>query len=281
MRSIFSVVVLYNPSFDNIANLCKISELSTKLFIIDNSLTATNLESINNQTSIIYIKNDSNIGLAKALNIGINFCLDDQNCTHIALFDQDSEPDSEMFTKMINSLIYCKENIVAVCPEIVDIKNLSHTKIPSVQTVDIAITSGTLFSRNAFKVVGLMDETFFIDYIDYEWCLRAKSKNFKILKVKDAILFHNMGDKTFNFFGIAKPLHTNRTRHYYIIRNQLIFISRQYIPLNYKVIHFFKLFYRIPAYIFLSGDKVNTLKLIIKAFKDFFEKRSEYSIVKY
>ena len=149
-----------------------------------------------------------------------------------------------MFTKMKNSLINCNGNVVAFCPEIVDIKNSLRPNISIDQTIDIAITSGTLFSRSAFKEVGLMDETFFIDYIDYEWCLRAKSKNLKILKVKDAILYHNMGDKTINFFCIQKPLHKNNMRHYYIIRNQLIFISRRYIPLKYKLEHFFKLFFR-------------------------------------
>jgi rhamnosyltransferase len=279
--SIFSVVVLYNPSVENIVNLCKISELSTKLIIIDNSLTPINLDSINNQFSIIYKKNDLNIGLAKALNIGIKICLDDPNCTLIALFDQDSVPDSEMFEKMKRSLINCNENVVAVCPEIVDIKNFFYPDSSSVQTVDIAITSGTLFLRNAFNDVGLMDETFFIDYIDYEWCLRAKSKKFIILKVKDAILFHNMGDRTFNFFGIAKPLHLNRMRHYYIIRNQLIFISRPYIPIRYRLVHFLKLFYRVPAYILLSNDKFSTFKIIFNAFKDFLIYKSEYSMVKY
>jgi rhamnosyltransferase len=281
MINIFSVIVLYNPNPENILNLGKISQLSKKLFIIDNSNLISTLKSIEDQNSIVYIKNESNIGLAKALNIGIKFCLEDKNCTHIALFDQDSVPDALMFERMTNYLENCDPNLVAVCPEIVDVKNVYKPSIHSAEKIDIAITSGTLFVRKAFKDVGLMDETFFIDYIDYEWCLRAKSKNFDLVRVNGAILNHNMGDTFVNVFGMSKPLHANKMRHYYIIRNQLIFISRSYIPLKYRITHFLKLFYRIPAYLFFSDNKISSGKLIVSAIIDFIKKRKEYQTIRY
>jgi rhamnosyltransferase len=280
LSNIYSIVVLYNPINDNIKNLSKISKLSTKLYVIDNSDVVTDLISIDTN-NIIYIKNDFNIGLDKALNVGIKKCLADVECTHIALFDQDSIPDNLMFKNMIKYLDKCEDNVVAVSPQIIDIKQTINSTLTDIENVDVVITSGSLYPRNAFEKVGLMDETFFIDYIDYEWCLRAKSKKYKIVRINDAILYHNMGDTFINFFGISKPLHVNKLRHYYIIRNQLIFISRKYIPLKYRLIHFTKLFYRIPAYLFLSNDKISSWKLISKAFFDFFKNRKEYLEIKY
>lgn len=280
MTSISSVVVLFNPKPENLLNLSRISEFSKTLFVIDNSDVVTDLVSIQ-ANNIIYIKNEYNIGLDRALNIGIKKCLADIECTHVALFDQDSFPGPKMFENLISFLEKCDDKVVAVSPQILDLKNIKHAHLTKAENIDIVITSGTLYPRNAFEKVGLMDETFFIDYIDYEWCLRAKSLDYKIVRVYNATLFHNMGDSFINFFGASKPLHVNNKRHYYIIRNQLIFIFRPYIPFYYKVLHFFKLIYRIPAYIFFSDDKVFTVRLIIKAFKDYLNNREQYSHIKY
>ena len=280
MHTIYSVVILYNPTSTNINNIKKIYEICHKLIIVDNSDFEVSLEGFEFD-KFEYVRNNENMGLAKALNLGINRCLKSGDCTHIALFDQDSIPEKNMFVNLLLGLDGCEDAVVAVSPQIIDIKNELLPNKKESEFVDIVITSGSLYPINAFKKVGLLDETFFIDYIDYEWCLRAKSKQFKILKVYNAILYHSMGDDFVNFLGLKKPLHQNMIRHYYIIRNQLIFISRNYIPLKYRITHFFKLFYRIPAYLLLSEDRVATWKLLKKAFYDFFSNRKEYLKIKF
>lgn len=281
MNNIFSIVVLFNPTSDNLNTLKRISQMSTNVIIIDNSEVSTNLDQFLSYNNIIYVSNKINIGLAKALNIGIRKCIENENCKYIALFDQDSKPDTMMFQNMLIYLKKCDIDIAAVCPMILDLKHPANFRSKNDEIVDIAITSGTLIPKYIFEKIGLMDETFFIDYIDYEWCLRAKSKHYKVARVKDAFLYHNMGDSSINMFGIFKPIHTNKIRCYYIIRNQLIFISRIYIPIKYRLLHFLKLFYRIPAYIFLSKERYTSFKFILKAFKDFLRNREEYLKIKY
>jgi rhamnosyltransferase len=255
--------------------------MSSRVFIIDNSETETSLEQFSRYENLTYVWNKINLGLSAALNIGIKKCIESDDCTHIALFDQDSNPDTMMFQNMYSFLKKSNEGIAAVGPRIIDIKHPTTLNFSHFEIVDIAITSGTLFPRNIFEKVGLMDETLFIDYIDYEWCLRAKSKHYKIVRVNDALLYHNMGDSSINILGIFKPLHVSKIRCYYIIRNQLIFISRNYIPIKYRFIHLIKLFYRIPAYIILSNEKIKTFKFILGAFKDFIKNRDEYLQIKY
>jgi rhamnosyltransferase len=281
MYNIFSVIVLYNPTSDNLISLNRISQMSSSVIIIDNSETITNLEHFTRYENIIYVWNRINLGLAKALNIGIKKCLESNTCTHIALFDQDSNPDPMMFQNMWAYLKKTNVNLAAVGPRILDVKHPQKLNFNKAEIVDVLITSGTLFPKNIFEKVGLMDETLFIDYIDYEWCLRAKSKKYKIASVNDAFLYHNMGDSSINILGTFKPLHSSNIRFFYIIRNQLIFISRSYIPIKYRLIHFIKLFYRIPAYILLSKDKLTTCNLILKAFFDFFKNKTEYLEPKY
>ena len=281
MNNIFSVIVLFNPTRENLISIERISQLSSSVFIIDNSEVITNLDQLIRYENITYVWNKINLGLAKALNIGIKKCVENNNCTHIALFDQDSNPDPLMYQNMLSYLEKCDIDLAAVGPIILDIKHPTNLKSKKVEIIDVLITSGTLFPKNIFKKVGLMDEHLFIDYIDYEWCLRAKSKNYKIARINDAFLYHNMGDTSINIFGSFKPIHSSNVRSFYIIRNQLIFISRSYIPIKYRLIHFIKLFYRIPGYILLSKDKLITCKFISKAFSDFFKNKKEYLEPKY
>lgn len=280
MNKIYSIVVLYNPSTENIANFNKIAAISNKVILVDNSTYSTNL---GNEVApnIEYCKNDTNIGLSKALNLGIKRCIAAVDCTHIALFDQDSTPDDAMFVNLLAQLEKANNDVVAVSPQIIDVKKEKVDNIHEVDEVDVVITSGSLYSKDAFEKVGLMDETLFIDYIDYEWCLRAKSKGYKILRVNNAHLNHNMGDSFVRVLGMSKPLHTNKLRHFYIIRNQLIMLNRDYISFKWKCAHTIKLFYRIPSYIILSNNKITTIKMINKAIKDFVVNRKEYKTIKY
>jgi len=280
MNKIHSIVVLYNPTADNIENLKKIASISDKMLLIDNSEAITVLTGCD-EMNFEYIKNDENIGLSKALNLGIRKCLNNADCTHIALFDQDSVPDKNMFVRLMIELDKSDETVVAASPQILDVKNKNGQNVKETEIVDVVITSGSFYPKQALKKVGLMDETLFIDYIDYEWCLRAKSKGYKIVRVNGAHLYHNMGDSFVDFFGTSKPIHTNKLRHYYIVRNQLIMLNRDYISIKWKCVHTFKLFYRIPSYIILSNEKWTTFKFILKAIKDAFANRREYKEMKY
>jgi GT2 family glycosyltransferase len=47
------------------------------------------------------------------------------------------------------------------------------------------MSSGNLLNLAAFKQVGAYNESFFIDYVDHEYCLRLKKKRFSILTLKN------------------------------------------------------------------------------------------------
>ena len=125
-----------------------------------------------------------------------------------------------------------------------------------------------------------MDETLFIDYIDYEWCLRAIHKGYQIY-LSDSKMRHNMGDVFVKFLWMKKPYHRNKIRQYYIVRNGLIMLGRNYISWKWKCKHLFKLLYRIPMYFFLSDDKKTTVKNIKDAFNDYFTNKKLYAKYQY
>ncbi len=272
MAAIYSVIVLYNPESNNLANIEALLAQSDTLIVIDNStkeLPEKISGLLNTDSRIAYFSNNGNIGLSMALNKGIRKALEYEDCDYIALFDQDSLIQENFFPPLI-SILESRPDVISASPDVVDMRTLEEKKssVPATEyEVPVIITSGSFYRRDAFEKVGLMDETLFIDYIDYEWCFRAKSKGYQLVRVPSSVLLHNMGEKVVKFLFMEKPYHTNGVRHFYIFRNQIYMLKRNYIPLGWKATQILKFAYRVPSYILLSPHPLQTAKNIIKGIK--------------
>lgn len=273
---IYSVIILYNPDLEVNQRIDFISNECDKIIVVINSdfYMVTKNFNFKNNVHLIYL--ESNIGLAKALNIGIKECLNDVRCDFICMFDQDTIPPKNSIKLIIEKFSISDEKIGAIGHSL----NLGNSIEKFIEVQDI-LTSGTIVPRNVFEDIGLMDENLFIDYIDYEWCLRARDHRYKIYTASEFLLIHKLGDKSINFGLFKKPFHLNNIRHYYIIRNALILINRSYTPFLWKIKHFFKTAYRIPIYILYSTDKVQKALLIFRAIKDFNVNKAIYKKPKY
>jgi rhamnosyltransferase len=279
---LFSVVVLYKP--DNLVKqrlLSLANESDFLLIVVNQSTYPDELSKLSTNSKIIIL--GENLGLAKALNIGIKECLTNEDCNFIALFDQDSNISNGTLRSIEKLFLNQKDNVAAIGHYITDVKknNSNNTHLSITSIVDYTITSGTIYSRIALEKIGLMDETFFIDFIDYEWHYRAKQHGYITLIANHCRLVHNLGDNFINFFGIRKPIHTNTIRHFYITRNQMILINRNYISLKQKIIFTFKLFYRIPGYIVYSKNRWSTIRYILKGIADFVMNYKSFNKIKY
>ena len=62
----------------------------------------------------------------------------------------------------------------------------------------LLISSGSLISVETLKVVGLMRDYYFIDYVDTEWCLRAEYLGYKNFVSAQAVMRHTIGDNVLN-----------------------------------------------------------------------------------
>ena len=279
---LYSVVVLYKPDNFVKQRLLSLANESDFLFIVVNQSTYPDqLSNLTSNSKIILL--GENLGLAKALNIGIKECFTNKDCNFIALFDQDSNISKGTLRSIEKLFLNQKDKIAAIGHFITDVKiNISNNlHLPITSIVDYTITSGTVYSRSALETIGLMDETFFIDFIDYEWNYRAKQQGYITLIANHCCLIHNLGDDFINFFGIRKPIHSNTIRHYYITRNQLILINRKYISLKQKLIFTFKFLYRIPGYIVFSKNRLSTIRYIFKGIIDFVMNYKSFNNIKY
>ena len=65
---------------------------------------------------------------------------------------------------------------------------------PELREVNAVIASGGLYSVTAWESVGGFDENFFIDYADFDYCLRLRLAGWKVYQTNQVTLSHTVGN---------------------------------------------------------------------------------------
>ena len=239
MCKVAAIIVSYNPDsnlFDSINLLLNQVE---KVIIVDNASKEKYVKYIKsiNEDKIEIILNKENLGVATALNIGVRKALEN-GYEWILTMDQDSKASPDMVKKMFN--VYNsinreeRKDILSIFPNFVDERIQSieeNSNMNSYEYVDADITSGNLLRKEVFEKVGFFDDSLFIDLVDTDFCMRLNEKGIKMIKIRDAVLYHSLGEsKTIK--GILGSFNTSNhsaLRRYYMTRN------RFYIWEKYKI----------------------------------------------
>lgn len=266
MKKIIAAIVTYNPDIEILnKNIKSFYDEVSKIIIIDNnSINIDKILHLQNQ-KIQVISNNINVGIAKALNTALEFAYDD-NYDYLLTMDQDSFFDSNGCRLLLEGFV--DDNVSIVCPSLLDVnsKNLDSVSQPF-QQIFATITSGSMCLVKAFIDVGGFKNELFIDYVDVEICLRLQRKGYIILKSKECILNHQLGDsKVFYFFGF-RFISTNHSplRRYYYARNK-VYVYKKY---SFHFLHFVTidlLSFIKTVFIIMTfeNDKFKKLKMIAK-----------------
>jgi rhamnosyltransferase len=97
------------------------------------------------------------------------------------------------------------------------------------EEVESVITSGSLISLAVHASLGPFREDFFIDYVDSEYCFRARARGYRVLKTTKPLMAHRIGAPT-RHSALGKPKWTTNhppDRRYYIARNDTVML-REY-----------------------------------------------------
>lgn len=244
--NVIAIVVTYNPEEDLFRrqHTSLASQVDNIIYVDNGSENVEIVKELAEESA--FIENKKNLGLAKAQNLGIELARL-QKADFILLFDQDSVPP----VGFVDGLLHCyKEQINAnrvalVGPAIrnmlkgnnenelgVVFKGMSIKKIPveSATEVSYCIASGSLIPMEVIGEVGGLEEKLFIDGLDHEWCLRARSKGYRIYQTSNTYLEHCLGDGTSRRIMSHSP-----GREYYIMRNAIWMIKQSYIPMGYRL----------------------------------------------
>lgn len=273
-----AIIVAYRPNNKQLLyNINSFIEDIDQLLIYKNSKIEIEEDlKIKYGDKIIFLGNEENYGIGKALNTGVLWAKNNL-FSHILTFDQDS-----FFTKghlsQFKTMIFENQNnnIGVFCPNIDNRGSLLLTTNEDVVVVPDSITSGTIFPVENFQTTGWFNEELFIDAVDYEFCYRINHK-FGLLTViyPKVILKHEVGNATKIKFGFMSDNYS-AFRTFFIVKNHFL-IWRKYPILfqkNYKItlikIH---IIHRVIKIIIGEEDKIIKLKAIARGlYKGLIEK---------
>jgi rhamnosyltransferase len=285
---IFAVVISFNPNIQMLnAEYESIASQVEKIIYIDNF--SNNREIIKKwiedkpKANAIWINSNEGVGVAQ--NAGIRLALD-EGASHIIIFDQDSVVSNDFVEKLysaeqfaindginvgITGPIYVSHDDLYEYP-IMSIENGKFVKIPTTSfatytKVSHIIASGSLIRREVFEKVGLLTESFFIGYMDHEYCFRSSCFGYDTIVTNTACMKHQLGDRQIMLFnrkiGIYSPF-----RRYFDCRNTILIQKNEYLPQVFRR-HYLKLvFGKFILSCLIGPNRLKQLKYCLAGFKD-------------
>ena len=261
-------IILYNPDINRLMeNISAISPQVEHIIIIDNN--STNIlglkENLIKNSKIKFVKNENNLGVAKALNqIALSAISLDYDW--LITLDQDSvAPENlvEIYSKYIEidkvGMISCK---------IID-RNFGELssqreKRKGWEFVDMCITSASMINLSVWQTVGGFCEEMFIDSVDFDICYLMQEYGYKILKTNEVALLHEVGkSQKIKFCGREELVfHHSPLRCYYMIRNSLLLGERH----SKRLFFMYVAIKRFCLVIIYEDDKCNKMNMMFKGF---------------
>lgn len=220
--SIAAVIILFNPEINRLQeNVNAVLSQVDFVVMVDNA--SENINDVkkiyNNKGEIYFIYNKENVGIARALNQGIEFCKK-KGAVWALTLDQDSVIPVNMISEY-SKYILNSNNALISC--IIHDRNETEAKktADSVEEINQCITSGALTRITAWDKCGKFDEKLFIDNVDFEFCYRLIWQGFHIIRVNSVELLHECGKIKEKKIFKAKIIVYNHSaqRKYYIARN--------------------------------------------------------------
>lgn len=235
-ENICAVIVSYNAGTGIKDCIKGIANQVNHIVIVDNYSNNETLNALKETEKIRnadVIYNDSNYGIAKALNIGIKKAME---CGYkwVITLDHDSIASSNMIEEMarVYNLVEDKQSIGIICPRLYDVNKqgflINDDKdAEPYRELKVAIQSGSLIKTDIFAKFGFFNEALFIYYVDVEFSVRLKQKNLKIIQCNKAVLYHEEGKKLEKRLLSKVYYYDNysETAVYYIARNSIYMIK--------------------------------------------------------
>jgi len=230
---IASITVLYEPEIEMLKNFDSYINAVDLSIFVDNSECQEYefLEVYCKNDNCIYIKLNRNVGIAAALNIGI-----DKAAEHGANYALTMDQDSQFKSGLVNYIDFFKklDDVALMAPSY---KLLTSNKTENKSNENFVMTSGNLLRIKDYYDVGKFDAEFFIDLVDTDFCRKLVEHNKKFEVYNSVELNHSLGSKfkvgndKFNIqFIYHSPI-----RNYYFMRNSLVIMKRYPVMKSYVV----------------------------------------------
>ncbi len=242
----YAIIVTYNPPAGFLDKLDNLRAQIDQLVIVDNGSKPEICDSFRqiasqNEEHIEFIFNKGNSGIAIALNQGFAWAIE-RNADFVFAFDQDSQPAPGMVATVFGTFVSHprREQVAIVAPVVEDptagivlryvqsrgliFYRRMHLANQVLNDISAVITSGALYNLQVYRKIGPFRDDFFMDYVDTEYCLRAKQCGYTIVVNCNAHLYHRLGNQQKRSIGLLTTFPTFHSvlRWYYISRNRVL-----------------------------------------------------------
>jgi rhamnosyltransferase len=266
MERVCAVCVTYHPDSSLAERLARIQRQVSHLVIVDNGSSAAALgmlSKIAKGDHVTVIPCNENLGIARAQNVGVEYAIKNEY-DFALLLDQDTCVNEDLVSVLtrIHHFHADKDRLAVVgagyvgsqpAPTRVDESELA------CEEVDAVIASGSLLPLEAFKHIGPFREEFFIDYVDNEYCARARKKGYLVVRAQRTLMDHVIGDPSpHRFLWMTKYTRNHSAdRLYYQARNDTVMLreSGKYRAGSWCLKSFGRAFRRCKRVLLFEHDK--------------------------
>ena len=237
--------VTFNPTPAFYERLSWSATSGHQIYVFDNSPEVAETKKwCDSFGGIKFITAGNNVGLGIGLSI-INATAYSDGFSMLLFFDQDTNFDTTTLEFIGRAAaVHIPSRDLKIGALVFDAKKNS-TTVPNytAEAVLLAISSGSLFNLHALRQIGWHNPSYFVDGVDYELCLRARSNGYAVLKCSHTPGFDHeteQPDQAFIFWGKRVPL-----RRYSVSRIKdsvgayfrlLVFTSRKFDLLATQVL---------------------------------------------
>lgn len=295
MPLIAAVIVTYHPDRSLLCRVVGETAAQVDYVVVVDNGSSVGLQALVSAlpeaAKVKFVSLNDNYGIAYAHNQGIESARA-LGCRYVLLLDQDSTPSPGMTQTLLNAIDDAEAtglSVSAAGPRWIDpdtgaqghfmalggfgMRGTVCDSLSGADRVvfaDFLISSGSLIPLRVVDAVGAMSEELFIDHVDTEWYLRAKSLGYRALGVCDATLEHHLGNDVVRvnllrqrFVPVHSPL-----RLYYMIRNSLVLYRKHYAPWRWIAFDLKRLVFIVVFFSLFIRPRAKNVAMIMRGLRD-------------
>jgi rhamnopyranosyl-N-acetylglucosaminyl-diphospho-decaprenol beta-1,3/1,4-galactofuranosyltransferase len=243
-QSVASVTVAYNDASvlpRQIDALLRQKRPLQEIIVVDNASTdGTRALLASRYPQVTVLPMPGNFGVGGAVGVGMSYAALDRRHDWVLTLDADSAPENDALEGLLQAVESLKDNdreIGMVAPLAVHretgtcyppllwrdgfVKPSTELIEQPIWFADMVMGSGCMIRREVVEKIGVPRADFFMYFLDYEYCLRARSHGYKILIVRASRIAHEVGKaRPIQLFGYSALWPDHAPWHeYYMSRN--------------------------------------------------------------